>query len=409
MQIVAVPLFNREMVVEAYIFRYMKENNLFSTAQALNVFDGATYLDAFETLNMIGLEAFTLGKPLFIPINDLMLLGDLSSQCQEPPEKIIFVFEKTPNQEDVYLEKIRELCEKGFRFAANFQINPMKDGKILPFLSFVFLSQRPERISQSEGMLELIRTKYTNLTSIATHIYSEDVLQSLYKKSYALYESRFYRISSSDAEVSPLKVNAIRLINEVQDENFEFDGVAKIVRGDPALTISLLQMVNAPGYGTRNKIKTINQAVAMLGQQEVRKWVTTAVTRSLGEDKPSEVTRMSLIRAKFSENLAPLYEMAHMSNELFLMGLFSLLDVMLGQTMDAALDMVYVSDTIRSALLEEKGIFAPLLQMVTDYGNANWSSVSRHLIVHNISEDDLSKAYFDALTWYRNLIMQEVH
>jgi len=62
---------------------------------------------------------------------------------------------------------------------------------------------------------------------------------------------------------------------------------------------------------------------------------------------------------------------------------------------------------ISSALLEGKGELAPVLKMVTDYENANWSSVSRHIIVNDIKEDALSKAYIDALIWYRNTTLQE--
>ncbi|MDR2932008.1 MAG: hypothetical protein LBV27_02770, partial [Oscillospiraceae bacterium] len=91
MQLVAVPLFSRDMAVEAYMFRYLKENNLFSSAQAINIFDGASHSVALETLDLVGLEAFTLGNPLFIPINEIQLLGNLQLQCREPAEKIVFV------------------------------------------------------------------------------------------------------------------------------------------------------------------------------------------------------------------------------------------------------------------------------------------------------------------------------
>lgn len=405
MQIVAVPLFDQEKAVSAYIFRYLKSNNLFSTAQATSLFDGASRSEALDVLDLVGLEAFTLGKPLFIPIGELMLLGDLNSQCKQPPEQIIFVLENPIPQESFYLDRILALRERGFRFAVNYPVNLNQPDFLLENSSYIFLSQRPERKEQSEQLRFELKRRLPNLIPIAAHIYTNEVLQSLYGKNYGMYESRFYRIKSGGNTVSPLKVNAIRLINLVQDEDFEFEKIAEIVQGDPALTISLMQIVNAQ-YGRSRKINSIRQAVAMMGQAEVRKWVTTAVSRSLGNDRPNEITRISLIRAKFAENLAPLFDIAHMSGELFLMGLFSVIDVILEKPMDEALKMVSVSDPIRNAILNKQGVLSPVLEMVTEYENASWSSISRRMLVHDIKEDALSEAYVDALVWYRNLINQ---
>lgn len=409
MQIVAVPLFSRDMAVEAYIFRYLKENNLFSRAQATKIFDGASKSEALEILSEVGLDAFTLGKPLFIPISDLMLLGNLHLQCKVAPNSIIFVFEELPRQEEIYIAKIQELRNLGFRFAINYPFNPAKQDEAAKHCNYIFLSQRPERKEKAERLLTTIRQTHPYLQPIAAHIYSEEILRSLYSKGYVYYEARFYRVpvTKGETKVSPLKTNAIRLINIVQDENFEFDHVSKIVRADPALTISLLNIVNAHFRASGNRVKTIPHAVAMLGQREVRKWVTTAVSKSMGSDRPNEITRISLIRAKFAENLAPLYEMAQLSGELFLMGLFSVLDVILEMPMEEALKKVLVSGEVKKALVSGEGRFAPVLKMVADYENASWSAVSRHMLVNDIQEDDLAKAYIDALSWYRNMLIEE--
>lgn len=406
MQIASIPLFDRDMAVESYLFRYRKGNDLFSTAQATGIFDNASRSLALETINLVGLDAFTLGRELFVPVSPIALLGDLGAQCQQPPEKIIFLFEDMPKAEEPYLSKMEELRSQGFRFAVSDPDNLQKYDAVLRLCDYCFLSQLPEKAAASMRSLMTLKRDYRSLKPVATSIHSNELLQGLYNSGYALYESRFHKVAVTRGEtnVSPLKANSIRLINTVQDENFDFDEVTKVVQGDPALTISLMRMVNAPTKGMRNKIKTIPHAVAMLGQQEVRKWVTTAVSQSLGSDRPNEITRISLLRAKFAENLAPVFEMAHMAQGLFLMGLFSVLDVILEVPMEKALTMVLVSDVIREALVNRKGLYYPVLEMITDYESANWSAVSRHMIIHDINEEDLSNAYIEALIWYRNLM-----
>jgi len=404
MQIVAVPLYNRDMTVEAYMFRDLKENNLFSSAQAINLFDGAATSEPLRILDSVGLDAFTLGKPIFIPIKEVLLMGNPQLQCKVPADKIVFVLEEPISDNEVYLPIIKSLRDMGYRFAANYKIHCQRRDSYLDLCSFVFFSQRPERVEETSRGLEFVKHNYRHLALIAAHIYSKDVLQGLYDKGYSLYESKFYRVTEAGFQIAPLKINAIRLINIVQDENFEFENISGIVRGDPALTVSLLKLINSTVGSSKNSVSSVPQAVALLGQGQVRKWVTTAVSRSLGNDRPNEITRTSLVRAKFCENLAPHFDMAQLSSDLFLLGLFSVLDIILEMPMDRAIKQVHISKNVSQALTEGSGILYPVIKFVTDYESASWSAVSRQMIVSNISDENLSEAYLDALRWYRELL-----
>ena len=111
-----------------------------------------------------------------------------------------------------------------------------------------------------------------------------------------------------------------------------------------------------------------------------------------------------MIRAKFAENLAECFEMAMVSQELFIMGLFSAIDIMLEKTMQEALSMVQVSKNVKDALLENKGDFAKVLNFIKRYEDADWTEVSRLMVLENIEMDKVYEAYLNALKWYRDLI-----
>ena len=142
----------------------------------------------------------------------------------------------------------------------------------------------------------------------------------------------------------------------------------------------------------------------MLGQTEVRKWITTAVSRLLGTDKPSEITRLSLVRAKFCEALASRFGLQKEAQSLFLMGLFSVLDAILEMPMDEALKLVHVSDSIYEALVDNKGEYYPVYQFMMLYESADWKTVSRMLILHDMTTEDVYNAYVEALCWYGELL-----
>ena len=134
------------------------------------------------------------------------------------------------------------------------------------------------------------------------------------------------------------------------------------------------------------------------------RWINTAVTKELCSDKPSEITRLVMIRAKFAENLAKTFELAMQSAELFIMGLFSAIDIMLDKPMQEALDMVVVQGNVRLALLEGKGDYFKVLNFILRYEDADWTEVSRLMVLDNMDMDEVYEAYLSALRWYRDLI-----
>ena len=155
-----------------------------------------------------------------------------------------------------------------------------------------------------------------------------------------------------------------------------------------------------------SEITSIRHAAAMLGQKELKKWITTAVTNQLCADRPSEVTRISLIRAKFAENLAPVFEQASMSQEIFMMGLFSVLDIILNKTMEEALSLLKLSKNINNALIHNEGPFAEIYNFLLQYESANWSEIDRIMLLKKIDADKVYEAYVDALKWFRDLFIK---
>ena len=122
----------------------------------------------------------------------------------------------------------------------------------------------------------------------------------------------------------------------------------------------------------------------------MKKWINTAVANALYADKPNEVTRLSLLRAKFAENLAEAFGLKAQKDELFLMGLFSVLDVILEKPMAEALKVVHVAGEISNALIYRIGVLAPVYDFMLQYETANWAEVSRLMLLKNI---DMNTVY----------------
>lgn len=405
MLLALIPLFDENMAVRAYSVFSQKNNYLLNPMLlGSGQFDGASRIAGLEVMQSVGYETLSDDKEVFVPLSNISIFADVENQCDAPHDRIAFLIDNTIPPIDVYVNRLKELKEMGYKLAIRkLPVSEFENYKeILKLVDYVFLNNKRIAIDKAKIYFGKL---FPNIKLCAGNIDTMETFEELKAAGgYAFYEGDFYRvpITRGQNEVAPLKANYIALLNMVNNDNFELTEAADIIARDTALTISLLKMVNR--MTVNSGITTIRHAAAMLGQKELKKWINTAVVNALYADKPSEITRVSLLRAKFAENLAPLFSLAMKKEELFLMGLFSVLDVILEKPMEEALEMVLVSKDIREALLDKKGKLAPALEFMSQYESANWAEVSRLMIVKDIDMDVVANAYLDSLKWYRDLM-----
>lgn len=404
MLLALIPLFDENMAVSAYSIFSQKDNFLLNPLlQGTGRNDGAVYIPELEVINSMGMESLSDDKEIFVPINNISIFTNIDEQCEAPHERIALLIDNTIPPVDMYVNRVRELKEMGYKLAVRrLNVSEFEGYRpILQMTDYLFLNNKKIAIDKAKIYFGKL---YPNVKLCAGNIDTMEIFESLKAEGgYTFYEGGFYRmpVTKGENEVAPLKVNYIALLNTVNSEDFDLSQAADIIGRDTALTISLLQMVNR--MAANGGISSIRHAAAMLGQKELKKWINTAVANALCSDKPNEITRLSLLRAKFAENLAGSFGLAAKSEELFLMGLFSVLDVILDKPIEEALQMVSVTKDIHEALVEHTGKYAPVLDFMIQYESANWQEVSRQMILEEIDLDVVYQAYLKALKWYREL------
>ncbi|MCR5799886.1 MAG: HDOD domain-containing protein [Lachnospiraceae bacterium] len=405
MLVTLIPLFDESMSVKAYSISSQKKNFLLEPTYM----SAATQVDAvnvpsFEIIESLGINTLSADNELFVPISSVSLFSDLVTECKAPHNRIVLLLDKTVLPEDIYIERITALKQTGFKFAIkNLNVPDFEPYRsILKLMDYILLNHQKIVISKAKIYFNQV---YPHLKLIASGISSMGIFDSLkFEGGYKFYEGEFYRmpVTKGDTEVSPLKINYIALLNLVNSDDFELTEAADIIGRDTALIIALLKMVNKINRSS-TEITSIRHAAAMLGQKELKKWITTAITQQLCADRPSEITRLSLLRAKFAENLAGTFELGVQASELFLMGLFSVVDLILNKPMDQALDLLKVTKNINSALIDHAGPYVDVLDFIKLYEAADWQAVSRIMLLNNIPMEAVHDAYISSLEWYRDL------
>ena len=404
----SVPLIDETMAVGAYSLFAQKKNYLLNPSLlGTGSFDGAGTIAGLDIIQSMGIETISADKEVFVEVNNISIFSDIDEQCSAPHERLVLLCDNTVTPDEMYVKRLKELKEKKYKLAirklpvAKFE----EYRQVLLLMDYILLDHKKIDISKAKIYFAKI---YPNIKLCAVNVNSQEDFDTLKQDGgYDLYEGEFFRVpvTRGQSEVAPLKINYIELLNLVNDSDFDLTKAADVIGRDTALVISLLKMVNR--MSVNSEITSIRHAAAMLGQKELKKWINTAVTNELCADKPNEITRLSLLRAKFAENLAPVFEMAIHSSELFLMGLFSVLDIILEKPMEEALEMVKVSRNIREALVDHKGDLSQVLDFVIQYEKASWQEVSRQMVLKNIEIDQVYDAYTKSLRWYRDLFAAE--
>lgn len=399
-----VPLFDENMTVKAYSLFTQKKNFLLNPSfLGTGANDGVGQIQGLELIDSMGIETLSGDKEVFITVNNISIFTDIEEQCKAPHERVVLLMDNAVLPNEMYLKRLKELKESGYKLAIRkLPVSSFEDYRqVLLLMDYILLDHKRIDITKARIYFSKI---YPNIKLCAGNIPTQEVFEHLKAEGgYHLYEGEFYRmpVTKGEVEVAPLKVNYIQLLNIVNEPDFDLTKAADVIGRDTALVISLLKMVNR--MSVNSEITSIRHAAAMLGQRELKKWINTAVTNQLCADKPNEIMRVSLLRAKFAENLAPVFEMAGQSGELFLMGLFSVLDLIINKPMKEALQMVKVSKEIGDALIEGKGHFAPVLEFVRQYESANWQEIDRTMLLENMDSNKVYEAYTSALRWYRDL------
>ena len=405
MMLTLIPFFDRNMSVSAYSL-FTRKNNFLMNPSLLGSrqFDGAAYVDGLELIQELGTTTLSGGKPIFVSLNNISIFSSLESECKNTNHAPILLIDQTFPPVSMYTDRIRELREFGYHFVIrNLPVHCYEDyAPILSQMDYILIDcQKIDAVKASFYFRKL----YPDICICASNIPDTETFGKLSPaETISLFEGTFFRmpVTRGEHKVSPLKINYISLLNLIEEDDFDLTKAADIISQDTALIISLLRLANKRSFNS--EITSVRVAVSMLGQKDLTRWIQTTVIEKLCSDKPNELMRLSLLRAKFAENLAPVFGMAMRSQELFLTGLFSILDIILDCSMEEALSMVRVSGKIRAALLEHTGSLAEVLHFIVKYESAEWQEVSRQLVLKNIEIPDVSHAWVSSLQWYAKLI-----
>jgi EAL and modified HD-GYP domain-containing signal transduction protein len=155
--------------------------------------------------------------------------------------------------------------------------------------------------------------------------------------------------------------------------------------------------INSPYFGFPNEIRSIRHALTLLGTRESRKWLSLIALSSMGRDKCEELVISSLFRANLCEALAPVLGLQGKQSDLFLLGLFSLIDAFLDRPISEIMQGLPLARDIKNALLSKASPLLPVYRMVVAYEKGDWEGAFRYLSDFDNDGQDLPSLFIQTV------------
>lgn len=198
-------------------------------------------------------------------------------------------------------------------------------------------------------------------------------------------------------EVSSLKVTQLRLLAEINRPELSAANLERIISADVAIAYKLLRFINSVYFSLVRKVESIRRAIIYLGETEVRRFVMLVIVSNLAADKPEELLRLSVVRARFCELLATRGTYAAHSAELFLVGLFSLLDAILDAPLEATMAALPIAVEVKEAIVGRTGPLAFFLEAVVAWEEARAQDCPPHWQRMGVDGEEVKELYLEAI------------
>jgi len=209
-------------------------------------------------------------------------------------------------------------------------------------------------------------------------------------------DSKFLYVIGFDYKIYYWNIESSELIKTKEMQNIS---VCAIDPNNDFIVLGANPEITFLNCKSLKKIKSVKHAINLLGEDNVRKFVSLFAIGRMSEDKPHELLKTSCIRAKFCESMSALCSSKISSQELFSLGMFSLLDIILDVRMERVMEELPLTDDLKSALIDQTGLLGDFLQLTIAYEQADWPNTEAMSQKLSIEMDKYPEIYMDACEW----------
>ena len=308
------------------------------------------------------IEAISNNRLCFINFTEDLLRDNLPLNF--PKAKIVVEILEDVEPTPEVISICRNLNDKGYTLALDDFVYKSSLEPLLELVKIVKIDVRLTPLGTLRRTLDFLKRHKVKLLAEKVETEHEYVLAN--RMGFSYFQGYFFckPESISITEISSIKVNLLRLLGEVTNREVEMERLKDIISSDVSISFKLLRFLNSAYFYLLQEVRSVKHAVALLGMKELRRFCLLVIIAELATDKPDELVRVVLVRARFAELLGAAAELSeNKCADLYMIGLFSLLDAMLNIPMQQILEKLPVNGMVKDTLLGTTTRYSDFLKM----------------------------------------------
>ncbi|MFZ1941766.1 MAG: EAL and HDOD domain-containing protein [Terracidiphilus sp.] len=350
--------------------------------------------------SLIGLSTLSNNLPAFIVTTHDTLVGEYLALL--PPQKVIAEIPDSVSMDSDVAQACWQLKENGYKIAfSNFR-SPDPREEFEGIADFVKIDIKMLPLNDVARLTR--RFGKSGVQLIAEKVETREDFEFCKSVGFNLFEGYFFRKPEvmRARGVQSNRMVYLRLLSAISKPSLDWSQLEEIVKSDPMIYFRLLRYLNSAIFGLRSEVKTISQALTILGEDEIRRWCRLTGMLELSKNKPSDLALAALVRARFAESLSD--TAGSSGSDMFLVGLLSLMDAILEIPMRDVLEGLPLDENARAVLLENEGPLSPLYELMLAVEAGHWPKIVNLSWEIGVDQDLVARSQWSAMEWAHSIV-----
>jgi c-di-GMP-related signal transduction protein len=391
------PILDREQSTYAYelLFRSGPEN--FFRGDDLDT----ASCHAIDFSLLFGSSELTSGHFAFVNCTRNILLRDVVTVL--PRDRVVIEVLENVLADQETLAACARLHRAGYRIALDDYVPTPDTLRLLPFADMVKVDILATDAAGQAAIAADMRRRGIRL--LAEKVETREQFHLSQRLGYHYFQGYFFcrpeTLTMQDIPSS--KLAYVQVLSIANQDLFDVNKLEQAISREPSLCYRLLRYLNSAAFGLF-PVRSIRHALALLGQREIRKWVSIVVALSLSSNRPEELIYSALVRARCCEVLATLCR--EDSGGAFIVGMMSLMDAILDRPMEIVISQLPLTADCKNALLGGANPLGNLLRVAICCERGAWEEISAFASGSGIPETAILDIHREACRWSSEILQE---
>jgi EAL and modified HD-GYP domain-containing signal transduction protein len=346
----------------------------------------------------MGISDFTGSKPAFINFTLETLIQGYPEMLTN--EEVVIEILETIKPGKKLLGICKDLHSKGYIIALDDYEHQSVWSYFYPFIKMIKVDIQQTNFEEIQEIIEAIK-EYPHIDLLAEKVETYEEYNQALQLGFKYFQGFFFAKPEmvKTKSLSPSQLAMAELLYETSKPELDLAGITHVFERDVSLSYKLLRYANSAMFRRHSEISTIKQALVILGSSELKRFLGLMFAVTANPDKPTELIKVAMTRAKFCELVAKDMPSQIDDSIAFLTGLLSMIDAILDEELAVILDKLPLAKEIKDPLLTRKGVMSAIIKLVEFIEHAKWEKTNFIMEKLHLDKEQAVKHYNEALAW----------